>query len=81
MRLMDFVRTLHACLVAEGVLPEGHDLDACLELVPMQPGDVPVTYADSSALEELTGFVPRVALGEGLREFARWYRGYRDALD
>ena len=74
--LLDFVDTLQRVLVEEGVLPPGYDFEAHRELVPMQPGDVPVTYADTSALERDTGFRPSTRLEDGLREFARWYRGY-----
>ena len=68
--------TLQRVLVEEGVLPEDYDFEAHRELVPMQPGDVPVTYADTSALERDTGFRPITKLEDGLREFARWYKGY-----
>ncbi len=74
--LLDFVDTLQRVLVEEGVLPADYDFEAHRELVPMQPGDVPVTYADTSALERDTGFRPSTRLEDGLREFARWYRGY-----
>ena len=79
--LLDFVDTLQRVLVEEGVLPQGYDFEAHRELVPMQPGDVPVTYADTSALERDTGFRPSTRLEDGLREFARWYRGYYGACD
>ncbi|MDO4404891.1 MAG: NAD-dependent epimerase/dehydratase family protein [Atopobiaceae bacterium] len=74
--LLDFVATLQEELVRAGVLPEGYDFGGHRELVGMQPGDVPVTYADSSALERDYGFRPRVGIREGLRAFAEWYRGY-----
>lgn len=74
--LLDFVDTLQRVLVEEGVLPEDCDFEAHRELVPMQPGDVPVTYADTSALERDTGFRPSTRLEDGLREFARWYVKY-----
>ena len=74
--LLDFVDTLQRVLVEEGVLPIGFDFEAHKELVPMQPGDVPVTYADTSALERDTGFKPSTPLGDGLRSFAKWYKGY-----
>lgn len=74
--LLDFVDTLQRVLVEEGVLPAGYDFESHRELVPMQPGDVPVTYADTSALERDTGFRPSTRLEDGLREFARWYRAY-----
>lgn len=74
--LLDFVDTLQRVLVEEGVLPDGYDFEAHRELVPMQPGDVPATYADTSALEAAVGFRPSTKLEDGLREFARWYKGY-----
>lgn len=75
-QLLDFVATLQRVLVEEGVLPEGYDFESHRELVPMQPGDVPVTYADTLALERDTGYKPSTLLEDGLREFARWYRDY-----
>jgi len=74
--LLDFVDILQQELVRAGVLPEDYDFEAHKELVPMQPGDVPVTYADTSALERDFGFRPRTSLREGLRKFAEWYAGY-----
>ncbi|MBR4492295.1 MAG: GDP-mannose 4,6-dehydratase, partial [Bacteroidales bacterium] len=74
--LLDFVQTLQEELVRAGVLPEDYDFEAHKQLVPMQPGDVPLTYADASALERDFGFVPKVTLREGLRKFAEWYREY-----
>ena len=74
--LLDFVDTLQRVLVEEGVLPEGYDFEAHRELVPMQPCDVPVTYADTSALERDFGYRPSTPLEDGLRAFARWYREY-----
>ena len=74
--LLGFVDTLQRVLVEEGLLPEGFDFEACKELVPMQPGDVSVTYADTAALERDTGFVPSTPLEDGLRAFAKWYKGY-----
>lgn len=74
--LLDFVDALQRVLVEEGVLPAGYDFEAHRELVPMQPGDVPVTYADTSALERDFDFRPSTPLEAGLREFARWYKGY-----
>lgn len=74
--LLEFVNILQKELVRAGVLPQDYDFDAHKELVPMQPGDVPVTYADTSALEEDFGFKPCTSLREGLRKFAEWYRGY-----
>lgn len=74
--LLDFVTILQEELVRAGVLPEDYDFEAHKELVPMQPGDVPVTYADTSALEEDFGFKPSTSLREGLRRFAEWYGRY-----
>ena len=74
--LLDFVRTLQEELVSAGVLPEDYDFEAHRELVPMQPGDVPVTFADSSALENDYGFRPSIGIREGLRRFAQWYKAY-----
>jgi len=74
--LLDFVQTLQEELVRAKVLPEDYDFEAHKELVAMQPGDVPVTYADSSALERDFGFVPHITLREGLRRFAEWYKSY-----
>jgi len=74
--LLDFVDILQQELVGAGVLPKDYDFDAHKELVPMQPGDVPVTYADTSALERDFGFRPSTSLREGLRRFAKWYREF-----
>ena len=71
--LLDFVRILQSELIRAGVLPEDHDLDACMELVEMQPGDVETTYADTSDLERDMGFKPATDLRTGLRSFAEWY--------
>ena len=76
-QLMEFVHILGDALKEAGVLPADFSIGEHLELVPMQPGDVPVTYADSSKLERDIGFKPEVTLGEGLRSFAAWYRDYR----
>ncbi|MBR3299587.1 MAG: NAD-dependent epimerase/dehydratase family protein [Clostridia bacterium] len=76
--LLDFVSTLQEELVRAGVLPEDYDFEAHRELVPMQQGDVPVTFADSAALEEDYGFRPAIGIREGLRRFARWYREYKE---
>lgn len=73
---MDFVQILSEELVSAGVLPSDYDFEAYKELVPMQPGDVPVTYADTSALERDFGFKPHIPLREGLREFAKWYKEF-----
>jgi nucleoside-diphosphate-sugar epimerase len=74
--LLDFVNILQQELVAAQVLPENFDFEAHKQLVPMQPGDVAVTYADTSALERDTGFKPNTPLENGLREFARWYKAF-----
>ena len=74
--LLDFVDILQQELIAAGVLPEDYDFEAHKELVPMQPGDVPVTYADTSALERDFGFRPNTPLREGLRKFAQWYKEF-----
>ena len=74
--LLDFVQILSEELVRAGVLPTDYDFEAHKELVPMQPGDVPVTYADSSALERDFGFKPMIDLRTGLRRFAEWYKDY-----
>ena len=71
--LLDFVQILSEELVRAKVLPEDYDFEAHKELVPMQPGDVPVTYADTSALERDFGYKPSTSLREGLRKFAEWY--------
>ena len=73
---MDFVKILCEELVFAGVLPTDYDFDAHMQLVPMQPGDVPVTYADTQALEEDVGFRPATPLREGLRRFAQWYKAF-----
>lgn len=75
-QLLEFVDTLQHVLVDEGVLPAGYDFDAHKELVPMQPGDVVETYADTSELERDFGYKPSTSLEDGLREFARWYKRY-----
>lgn len=72
--LLDFVTILQEELIRAKVLPENYDFEAHKELVPMQPGDVPVTYADTSALERDYGFKPNTPLREGLRKFAEWYK-------
>ncbi len=74
--LLDFVQTLQEELIRAGVLPQDYDFEAHKQLVPMQPGDVPVTYADATALERDFGFVPKITLREGLRSFAEWYKEY-----
>ncbi|MBO7219612.1 MAG: GDP-mannose 4,6-dehydratase [Alistipes sp.] len=74
--LLDFVQILQEELISAGVLPADYDFEAHKELVPMQPGDVPVTYADTSALEADFGFKPHTSLREGLRKFAEWYKEF-----
>lgn len=74
--LLDFVQILSEELVSAGVLPADYDFEAHKELVPMQPGDVPVTYADTAPLERDFGFKPATPLREGLRKFARWYQKF-----
>lgn len=74
--LLDFVQILQEELIAAEVLPADYDFEAHKELVPMQPGDVPVTYADTSALERDFGFHPSTPLRKGLRNFARWYKQF-----
>lgn len=74
--LLDYISTLQKELVRAGVLPEDYDFEGHRELVGMQPGDVPVTYADSKALEEDYGFKPTIGICEGLRKFAEWYAEY-----
>ena len=74
--LLDFVDILQQELIRAGVLPEDYDFEAHKKLVPMQPGDVPVTYADTSALERDFGFKPSTSLREGLRRFAEWYKEF-----
>lgn len=74
--LLDFVQILQEELINAGVLPEDYDFEAHKELVPMQPGDVPVTYADTSALERDFDFKPSTSLRDGLRAFAKWYKEF-----
>ena len=74
--LLDFVTILQEELVRAEVLPKDYDFEAHKELVPMQPGDVPVTYADTQALERDYGYRPGIDLRTGLRSFAEWYRGF-----
>ena len=74
--LLDYIQTLQEELVRAKVLPEDYDFDAHKKLVPMQPGDVPVTFADSKGLEEDYGFKPSIGIREGLRKFAEWYKEY-----
>lgn len=74
--LLDFVDILQQELIGAGVLPENYDFEVHKELVPMQPGDVPVTYADTDELERDFGFKPSTSLRDGLRCFAKWYKGF-----
>lgn len=74
--LLDFVATLQEELVRAGILPPDYDFEGHRELVGMQPGDVPVTYADSEALERDYGFTPKIGIRQGLRQFAEWYKEY-----
>lgn len=79
--LLEFVNILQEELVRAGVLPPDYDFDAHKELVPMQPGDVPVTYADTTPLEQDFGFKPNTSLREGLRKFADWYVRFYNERD
>lgn len=74
--LLDFVGILSSELIAAGVLPQDYDFEAHKKLVPMQPGDVPVTYADTEPLERDYGYKPSTDLRTGLRNFARWYKEF-----
>ena len=74
--LLDYVSVLQEELVRAGVLPSDYDFEGHRELVGMQPGDVPVTYADSEALARDYGFTPKIGIREGLRTFAEWYKEY-----
>ena len=74
--LLDYISTLQEELVRAGVLPEDYDFEGHRELVGMQQGDVPVTYADSEALERDYGFTPKITIREGLRAFAEWYKEF-----
>ena len=77
--LLDFVNILQEELVRAGVLPQDFDFEAHKQLVPMQPGDVPTTYADATALERDFGFTPKITLREGLRHFAEWYAQFNSS--
>jgi len=79
--LLDFVQILQEELVRAGVLPADFDFEAHKKLVPMQPGDVPTTYADATALERDFGFTPKITLREGLRKFAEWYASFYMSKD
>ena len=74
--LLTFVGTLQEELVNAGLLPKNYDFEAHRDLVGMQPGDVPVTYADSKALETDYGFRPKINIRTGLKEFCQWYKEY-----
>lgn len=74
--LLDFVQILQEELIAAGVLPQDYDFEAHKELVPMQAGDVPVTFADTSSLERDFGFKPSTSIRQGLRAFAQWYKEF-----
>lgn len=74
--LLDFVNIIQEELIRAGVLSEDYDFESHKELVPMQPGDVEVTYADTTPLEKDFGFKPKTTLREGLREFAKWYKDF-----
>ena len=77
--LLDYISTLQEELVRAKVLPEDYDFEGHRELVGMQAGDVPVTYADSEALDRDYGFTPKISIREGLRKFAEWYKEYYKA--
>ena len=79
--LLDFVTVLQDELIRAGVLPNDYDFESHKELVPMQPGDVPVTYADTTPLEQDFGFKPSTSLREGLRKFAGWYAKFYETND
>ncbi len=79
--LLDFVTILQEELLRAGVLPGDYDFEAHKKLVPMQPGDVPVTFADTSALERDFGFKPSTSLREGLRKFAQWYKEFYEVKE
>lgn len=74
--LLDYINVLQEELVRAGVLPKNYDFESHKELVGMQPGDVPITYADSRDLEKDYGFTPKIGIREGLRAFAEWYKEY-----
>ena len=74
--ILDFVDVLQQELVHAGILSEDYDFEAHKELIPMQPGDVPVTFADTSALERDFGFCPSTSLRDGIKAFAEWYAGH-----
>ena len=74
--LLDFVQILQEELIEAKVLPKSYDFESHKELVAMQPGDVPITYADTKKLEEEINFKPNTSLREGLKKFAKWYKEY-----
>ena len=74
--LLDFVQILQEELIRAGVLPKNYDFEAHKELVPMQAGDVPITFADTTPLERDFGFKPSTTLRDGLRKFAEWYKEF-----
>ena len=74
--LLDFVKILQEELIRAKVLPEDYDFESHTELVPMQPGDVPITFAETSALERDYGYRPNTDLRTGLRKFAEWYKEF-----
>ena len=74
--LLDFVNILQEELIRAGVLPKDYDFESHKELIPMQPGDVSVTYADTSEFERDFGYKPTTSLRDGLREFAEWYKDF-----
>ncbi len=74
--LLDFVQILQEELIRAGILSEDYNFEAHKKLVPMQAGDVPITFADTSALEVDMGFCPSTPLREGLRQFAQWYKNF-----
>ena len=76
--LLDFISILQEELVRSGLLPSDYDFEAHRKLVPMQPGDVPITYADASALERDFGFTPQTTIRKGLRNFVEWYKEYQN---
>ena len=75
-KLLDFVQILQEELIRANVLPADYDFESHMELVPMQPGDVPVTYADTTPLEQDFGFKPSTSLRQGLRKFSEWYKAF-----
>lgn len=74
--LTDFVETLSYTLIDNNILPSNFNINEHIDLVPMQPGDVAITYADTTSLEKIIGFKPQTQIGEGLDRFAKWYKGF-----